>query len=401
MSEVGHDADLEDLYENAPCGYLSLDADGLIIKVNTTFCRWLGQARQDLLGKRVRDLLNVAGSIFYETHFAPLLRMQGFFHEVALDLVKADGSILAALANASERRDDAGNLICTRMIVMEAQHRRRYERDLVTAQEMERTLRRQLQEMNATLEARIAQQVAARMEERETAVLREQFIAVLGHDLRNPLAAVDAGAAKLLRDGWTDRSPTILRLMRNSVSRMSGLIDNVLDLTRARLGGGIALDLDATRPLAPTLQQVIDELRTAHPDRTIEAEIRIDQPVPVDHIRIAQLFSNLLGNAVTHGAPESPIRVRSVIEANWLRLSVTNSGEPIAPAMLEHLFKPFYRGQVNTSAQGLGLGLYIANEIAKAHGGQVEAVSSAAETRFEFTMPLGAGNNRQAPGSKM
>ena len=388
MSSTSQDEDLEDLYENAPCGYLSLDADGLIIKVNTTFCRWIGQAPEVLLGKRVRDLLNVAGSIFYETHFAPLLRMQGFFHEVALDLMKADGNTLSVLANASERRDEVGNLLFTRMVIMEAQQRRRYERELVNAQEAERTARRQLQEINATLEARIAQQVAARLEERETAVVREQFIAVLGHDLRNPLAAIDAGAAKLLRDGWTDRSPTMLRLMRNSVSRMSGLIDNVLDLTRARLGGGIALDLDPARPLAPTLEQVVYELRTAHPDRAIEAEIRIDRPVPVDHIRIAQLFSNLLGNAVAHGSSDVPIRVKSSIEDHSLQLSVSNSGQPIAPMMLEHLFKPFYRGQVNSSAQGLGLGLYIASEIAKAHGGRIDVTSSAAETRFEFRMPL-------------
>lgn len=390
MSSAPQDEDLEDLYENAPCGYLSLDAEGLIVKVNATFCRWTGHGPEDLLGKRVRDLLNVAGSIFYETHFAPLLRMQGFFHEIALDLMKADGSTMPVLANAAEHRDGAGNLLFTRMIIMEAQQRRRYERELVEAQEAERTARRQLQEMNATLESRIAEQVTAQLEERETAVLREQFIAVLGHDLRNPLAAIDAGAAKLLRDGWTDRSPIILRLMRNSVSRMSGLIDNVLDLTRARLGGGIALDLETTRPLAPTLEQVIEELRTAHPDRAIEAEIRINHPVPVDHIRIAQLFSNLLGNAVAHGATDAPICVKSRTEDRSLLLSVSNSGEPIAPAMLEHLFKPFYRGQVNSSAQGLGLGLYIASEIAKAHGGRIDVTSDKAETRFEFRMPLHA-----------
>src|SRR3954449_13625325 len=83
--------DLEDLYENAPCGYFSLSSEGLIVKVNQTFCRWTGFSKDELVGRRLRDLLNVGGRIFYETHFAPLLRMQGFFNEVALDVMTAAG----------------------------------------------------------------------------------------------------------------------------------------------------------------------------------------------------------------------------------------------------------------------------------------------------------------------
>ena len=97
--------DLEDLYENAPCGYLSLGADGRIVKSNRTLSSWIGYEPELLVGKRLRELLNVSGQMFYETHFAPLLRMQGFFNEVALDFVRSDGSIVQVLANASERRD--------------------------------------------------------------------------------------------------------------------------------------------------------------------------------------------------------------------------------------------------------------------------------------------------------
>src|SRR5215208_1028071 len=97
--------DLEDLYENAPCGYLSLRPDGRIVKVNVTLCSWIGYPAEALLGKRFLELLNIAGRMFYETHFAPLLRMQGFFNKVALDLVTAGGERLPVLANALERRD--------------------------------------------------------------------------------------------------------------------------------------------------------------------------------------------------------------------------------------------------------------------------------------------------------
>jgi sigma-B regulation protein RsbU (phosphoserine phosphatase) len=390
LSEQPLHEDLEDLYENAPCGYLSLGPDGRIVKANRTFCTWIGRSSDELLGKRLRDLLNVAGSIFYETHFAPLLRMQGFFHEVALDLVVAGGAVMPVLANAKERRDDAGQLLFTRLTIFQATERRRYERELVDSREAERAARKELQELNATLEAKVAEQVAARLQEQETSELREQFIAVLGHDLRNPLAAIDAGASRLLRDGaWTDRTTTILRLMKNSVARMSGLIDNVLDLARSRLGGGIALDLNRERALASTLEQVVEEIRTAYPDRRIEAKLEIPAPVAVDHHRIAQMFSNLLGNAVSHGADDQPIRVEGLLDdESGLRISVSNAGDPIPPEMMEHLFKAFYRGQVRSNGEGLGLGLYIASQIAEAHGGSIDVQSDPHETRFTFSMPV-------------
>ena len=96
--------DLEDLFENAPCGYVSVQADGRIIKSNCTFAVWMGYEHDHLVGRRFQDLLNIAGKIYYETHFAPLLRMQGFFNEVALDIVRMDGAVLPILVNAVERR---------------------------------------------------------------------------------------------------------------------------------------------------------------------------------------------------------------------------------------------------------------------------------------------------------
>jgi phosphoserine phosphatase RsbU/P len=95
--------DFEDLYENAPCGYLSIRPNGRIFKANKTFSAWLGHEPGELVGTRLLDLLNIGGRIFYETHFAPLLRMQGFFNEVALDFVTKEGRSLPVLVNARER----------------------------------------------------------------------------------------------------------------------------------------------------------------------------------------------------------------------------------------------------------------------------------------------------------
>jgi phosphoserine phosphatase RsbU/P len=366
--------DLEDLYENAPCGYLSLDPAGRIFKVNKTLCDWVGYAPEQLLGKRLGDLLNIAGRMFYETHIAPLLRMQGFFNEVALDLVKQNGERLPVIANAAERRAADGSVISTRITVLQAADRRRYEQGLLNARDQSRS-----------------SEAAARAvlkDERETSQLREQFIAVLGHDLRNPLASISAGARILLRRTTDETETRVLKMMETTVTRMSGLIDNVLDLARGRLGGGIPLNRDANRPLQPVLVQVVDELRTTMPERVIESDFRIADPVNCDRSRIGQMVSNLLGNALTHGAPDQPVKVSASTENGMFELSVANIGEPIPAAAMANLFQPFFRGQVRASLQGLGLGLYIASEITKAHDGTLTVTSTTEGTRFTFRMPL-------------
>ncbi len=225
--------------------------------------------------------------------------------------------------------------------------------------------------------------------EQETAALREEFIAVLGHDLRNPLASIDAGAKILLKTPLTDQATAVVQLMQKSVVRISAMINDVLDFARGRLGAGIGVTLSAAdTSLMETLHQVIAELRTSAPSRAIEADIVLTEAINCDAGRLGQLLSNLLGNALTHGADNSPVRVRAATEGGMFTLSVANIGETITPAALKQMFQPFFRGGVRPSQQGLGLGLYIVSEIARAHGGAMTAVSEAHETRFTFRMPL-------------
>lgn len=387
--------DLDDLYEHAPCGYLSLRPDGRIFKSNATLSSWIGFTQAELVGKKLHDLLSVAGRIFFETHFAPLLRMQGYFNEVALDFVARDGTKIPVLANAMERRDDRGALVFTRITIFKATDRRRYERELLEARTAAEAAKRELQALNATLETRIRHAVEERLRaeeslvsERERAELREQFIAVLGHDLRNPLASFAGGIRMLRKESLSAQAVNLLDLLQGSVLRMSGLIDNVLDFARGRLGGGIGLDV-AAEPLQPVLEQVVGELRAASPEAVIECDFSIATPVACDRIRIGQLVSNLLGNALTHGDKRQPIKIRAVVEHEELVLSVANGGDPIAQATMERLFEPFVRGEVRHSQNGLGLGLHIASEIAKAHNGTLTMASSDVETRFTFRMPIG------------
>jgi sigma-B regulation protein RsbU (phosphoserine phosphatase) len=374
LFEEERNEDLADLYENAPCGYLSIRPNGRIAKVNKTLCRWLGKSADDIIGKRLRELLNVAGSIFYETHFAPLLRMQGFFDEVALDMVMADGTVMPVIANASERRDENGNVIFTRITIFRAVERRRYERELVNARDH--------------LAQDIARQIEERRADKQDGILREQFIAVLGHDLRNPLAAIEAGRRLLTKEHDDAKTVRILRLMGESVGRMGGLIDNLMDFARGRLGGGIGVQITRGERIEPTLAAVVNELKVSYPDREIETRFDLQEPVPVDHARMAQMFSNLLANAITHGAQDQPIVVEASMDGEFFGLSVRNGGDPIPQAAMDRLFQPFYRGEVRPSAQGLGLGLYIASQIAEAHGGRIDVQSDERETAFTFRMQV-------------
>ena len=374
LNEQTPGEDLEDLFENAPCGYLSMQADGRIIKSNKTLSTWIGIPAEQLIGKRLRDLLNTAGRIFYETHFAPLLRMQGYFNEVALDLVTSEGTPLLVLANAMERRGANGELLFTRVTLIKATERRRYERSLV--------------ETRAAAVAAGALTQSSLDRARADAELREQFIAVLGHDLRNPLGSIAAAIRILGTQPQNDRSTRVLDLMQGSVARMSGLIDNVLDFARGRLGGGITLDRNADEPLEPVLRQVIAELRFSHPDRDIRVDFDLADPVNCERSRIGQLASNLVGNALTHGSSDEPIRVSGTTHDGVLELSIANGGRPISDDAMARLFQPFFRDEVRANQQGLGLGLHIASEIARAHGGQIAVSSTDRETRFTFVMPL-------------
>jgi signal transduction histidine kinase len=233
---------------------------------------------------------------------------------------------------------------------------------------------------------RLAASEAALTDERKTAELREQFIAVLGHDLRNPLASIDAGARVLRATPLDKRAAPVVELIHKSVRRMAGLIDDVMDLARARLGGGLVLNREAAL-LAPALEQVIAELRAASPARTIDATIALAEPVYCDPPRIAQLLSNLLANALTHGAADGPISVNATRSGGLVELSVANTGEPIPPETIQRLFQPFTRASSRSKQEGLGLGLFIASEIARAHGGTLDVTSTAEQTCFKFTMP--------------
>ncbi|BAN26428.1 GAF domain-containing sensor histidine kinase [Caballeronia insecticola] len=227
------------------------------------------------------------------------------------------------------------------------------------------------------------------MTERETAKLREEFIAVLGHDLRSPLAAIGASADYLHARPATPEVLTVSKLLKSSVTRMSRLIDDIMDFARGRLGNGIPAHIECVENLSAYLQAVVQEIAQANEGRSIQFTMKIDRDVRCDPARLQQLLANLIVNAVTHGSSEEPISVSVVTDDLDLVIQVANQGDVIPQEALSKVFEPYWRPASKATNQGLGLGLYICQQVVKAHGGTIHAYSSNDDgTRFIARIPL-------------
>ncbi len=232
------------------------------------------------------------------------------------------------------------------------------------------------------------QQLLQELQDRtETLHLNEMFAAVLGHDLRTPLTAIVTGAQLLQHQSADEAVQRIATRMLSSGRRMTRMIEDLLDLTRARLAGGIPIARVQT-DLGVLVHRVVQEQQAAYPQRPVEVVQEGNLAGEWDGERLAQVASNLIGNALMHGAPTAPVRVRlDGRDDAVVTLSVANAGA-IDPSLLPHLFDPFRGTAQNGSRQhGLGLGLYIAQQVIHSHQGRVEVRSQLEEVVFSVTIP--------------
>ena len=235
----------------------------------------------------------------------------------------------------------------------------------------------------------LALEAAIRSEaERATTRFHEEMLGIVGHDLRNPLAAMGVGIELLRLRGTDPDSERVLGRLENSARRMTTIVDQLLDVTRARLGTGIPVERRALR-LEPLIAGVVDELRLAH--RSTAFELRgADVEGVWDGDRLGQVISNLASNAAMYGKPGGPVVIELAQSSAAATIAISNPirGAPIADSVLHTLFDPFQRGRGGEHPGGLGLGLYIVREIVRAHGGTIEVASAAAGTTFRVSLPL-------------
>ncbi|MFZ2007279.1 MAG: ATP-binding protein [Stellaceae bacterium] len=395
--------DLEDLFENAPCGYVSAGADGRIIKANLTLATWLGRHRDEFAGARFQDFLNIAGKIYYETHFAPLMRMQGFFNEVALDLVRVDGTPLPVLVNAVERRDARGELLFVRITIFNASDRRRYERELLEARRSAEKANAELLELNRTLEERITEAVDARMKAESTLRQSQKMEAVgqltggIAHDFNNMLAVM-VSALNLIERRLTTGADVskYIAAAKESTARAASLIRRLLAFSRQQ-------EL-SPEPLDPN-QMVAEMSELLH--RTLGEAVRLET-VLADGLWYALADKNLLENAILNLAINArdamPDGGRLTIETanchldeayavqhdvqpgQYAMIAVTDTGAGMTPEVLAKAFDPFFT--TKEPGKGTGLGLSQVFGFVKQSGGHINIYSEPGEgTAIKLYLP--------------
>jgi signal transduction histidine kinase len=296
----------------------------------------------------------------YRDHHTP--RIYGFESYISIPIFRQNGDYFGTLCGL----DPAPHTLKTQPIVSSM------------------TLFAQLISLQMEADAQLADTRGLLADERETAELREQFIAVLGHDLRTPLGSILMAVEVGKRKQPDSAMLALLEHVGRSAHRISALVDDVVDFTRGRMGGGIALELRREDNLHLAFEQVVEELRGLHPARRIDAQIQPIATLLCDRGRMAQMLSNLLNNALVHGDPARPVEVEAREENGVFQLKVMNTGPRIPDEVKRQLFKPFWRGSVKVAREGLGLGLFIVSEIARSHGGSIEVASSDTATSFIY-----------------
>jgi len=384
--------DLQDLFENAPCGYVSALPNGQITRVNLTLASWLACDRDQLVGRRFQELLNIGGKIYYETHFVPLLRMQGFFNEVALDLVRAGRSPLPVLVNAVERRDDDGRVRFLRITVFNASDRRRYERDLLEARRAAETAGDALRELNLSLETRVAEAIARRMEAEEALRQSQKMEAIgqltggIAHDFNNLLTGI-IGSLEMLKtrlsQGRLDDVGRYVTAGRDAAKRAATLTHRLLAFARQQ-------PLEPRPTDANRLVAGMEDLVS----RTVGAAITVEVvgavglwTVLVDPNQLENALLNLCINArdampkggrltietANRWLDERAADERDLPAGQYISLCVTDTGSGISPEVVGRIFDPFFT--TKPIGQGTGLGLSMIQGFVRQSGGQVRVYS--------------------------
>ena len=255
-------------------------------------------------------------------------------------------------------------------------------------EESERDKKGEMTRFNEAIDETLAESAVWYTE--KMAQTREQFLDILGHDLRDPLNSILVGATMLTKSETLDvRHVGVATRIVNSAGRMNRMVSDLLDLTRTRLGVGIPVTPKPT-DLTPVCQQVVAELEAIHPDCRLQFESKGDLHGEWDSDRLSQVVSNLVANALQYGCEDGPVRVVAQAHADEVVLRVHNDGPPISEDAMKKIFEPMVRqptqnGDKHTT--GLGLGLYIAREIVTAHGGTI-AVASAEKEGTTFTVQI-------------
>jgi PAS domain S-box-containing protein len=377
---------LMDGWQSAACGLLMTTFDGTIVRANATFAAWAGYSREQLeSGKRFQDLLTIGGRIFHQTHWAPLLHLQGSVAEVKVEILAASGEKIPMLMNVARKRQGGDEFDHLSLMIVRERHQ--YERELIAA-------RRSAEDALAarmTAESKL-QTLYDGLAEADRR--KDEFLAVLAHELRNPLAAIRSALETLGGDELPpDVATRMLAIVTRQTHQLSRLVDDLLDVARINRGH-ITIKRDPFE-LGSALREVIDTYRPLFESRRLVLRYDVGDPdinVAGDSARIEQLLGNLLNNAMKFTDADGTVHVTLKKDGDDALLSVRDTGIGITRENLPRLFQMFVqvRASLERSQGGLGIGLMLVKFIAEKHGGAVSAHSDGAGhgATFEVRLPL-------------
>jgi signal transduction histidine kinase/ActR/RegA family two-component response regulator len=413
------DDDLEDLFENAPCGYLSLGADARIQRCNRTFGRWLDIDPQSLIGKRFPDLLTIAGKIYFETHFAPLLQMQGFFDEVALDIATRAEPI-PVLVNAVQRGPVGDARAFIRVTVFKATDRRRYERQLLEARRQADSAGAELARLIQELEQRVTDEVTSRMQAEEALRQAQKMEAIgqltggIAHDFNNMLAGV-IGALNLIQRRLSRGDLDVDKFIEgalDSAYRAAGLTQRLLQFSRQSPLEPVTLDVNKlTSGMSDLLSRTLGE--TIHVETVLAAGL---WNAKADPSQLENVILNLAVNArdampdggnltiETSNAyvDDRYARDNQMTEGQYVLIAVTDTGQGMTADVLAKVFDPFFT--TKPLGKGTGLGMSQVYGFAKQSGGHVKIYSEVGHgTTVKLYLPrqIGAATIVERPKAEL
>jgi PAS domain S-box-containing protein len=417
MHEVASDAkvpveldDLLDLFENAPCGYISASRDGRIGRANKTLASWLGTSPEKIVGRRFIEFLTIPGKIYFETHFAPLIAMQGVFSEVALDMVKADGGRLPTLVNAVARRDQNGGVEFIRITIFNASDRRRYEQELLEARAAARRAAEELKELNATLEERIALAVQEKTAA-ESALHQAQKIEALGHltggvahDFNNMLAVVMGGlnmAQRRIARGNIEDVPKLLAAAMDGATRAATLTQRLLAFSRQQPLSPEPVDANKlvanmAEILNSTLGEIIDKetVLAAGLWRTKADANQLENAVLNLAVNARDAMPEggklTIETANTH-IDDAYAAQNDMAPGQYVMIAVTDTGTGMPPEIIKKAIDPFFT--TKPVGKGTGLGLSQVFGFAKQSGGHFKIYSEVGQgTTMKIYLPRDYGS---------
>jgi len=366
------------LFDEAQCAYLTVRLDGAILSVNQTFLDWTGYEPASLLaGMTFQQLLTVPGRIYYETHVAPLIQMQGFVRGVAFDLVRPRSEALSVLLNCVRKEHVNGIDTLIRIIIFDATDRRIYERELLRA-------KRHADEATQI-------QIIQREEAERANRAKDEFLAMVSHELRTPLGVI-LGWSQVLRKkslGNTDVEHAVSVIERN-VQAQVRLVDDLLDMGRI-VSGKLRLDVQRVG-LAGVIEAASETTEPAAIAREIRLQKLLDPGVVVagDPGRLQQVFWNLLSNAIKFTPKGGLVRILTERVNSHIEVSVIDNGQGMSQDFIAHAFERFRQSDSTSTREtgGLGLGLSLVKYIVEMHGGTIEARSDGEGCGSTFVVRL-------------